>query len=1270
MEKFEKKLNDKILSQFIGAKEWGDLLSIIKELLLYIKKEIEKKEINISLITDKVTLSKRLAQCLNPQLPAGLHEAVLETYEIILKDILLKNNNLLGENLGFYASGLFPFFQNASINNKIIYINKIIKGIFCKLEKEELELCITGLLVSILPGLDDQSEDINKTIKEVFSIIRNIISDRIFFGVLWSIILRNPILRQCGMKYISETIPNFQTYIQANNDEKNKIINDYFPMLKTMILNALCSVIEDDDVITVRLGMDFLINRFPLNEENILFDDEEKTYLLISVLKLYIKNEYSTTRRLSNWLLGNLNDEININSPQIQYVLKLVIKALKQIFDINNKDITFIQFIQLKNNIKLIDLLINQQVELSDDIIENISYDIIYSVVNYWRKELNEKEDLKDNEIIHKIGNFFNKDSSFLQWLWISLAKNLKEFKFEDENIINSLNKIILPLKFCLLYIDMRKYEFKIKYYFPIISNLFSIISKININDRESLKQVRQIIFISLVFLRKLQTRIKDEKLNSTKTLNIEEDKNILINSFLIPKEFSLEAIKQYSKILNLLTSSIIKYQNFYISMLEVLITIPINDQITKNEMKMFKQSTELLIRLQEYAQQEKIPDWIFKLESLIFKGNIQLSLESSNYMLDIITQNVEDNCDTYKLIQNNLMKENILDNIINEEYLNKLNSTAKINKNFFELLLSRLWLMLNEQIYQKKIIDLIIKIFHIDKEIFINVIISTFSFQDYQKDIEAIQKFTLFWKLSNEYYEELIIFKKGECIFQALNYLDHENPLLRHLSKSWLNQTIKQFYKIVDPILAVLLDINIVFEEKNKKIIFTKEYNTKLIIGAFRYMKNIILNVSGVNYFINHYPNATILSIDSLKNTIDIKNDNYLYLLIKISLRYIKGKYYDENNKVFQRENYSVNSSACEFLEFILSYIGDKNSLIQIAIFITESVVELLNDAIELNDEVMQVQLLNLLKQLLFNTQSEHNKYKEEITSLIMRSNLINCLTKGIKIEYFFVRRNFIEFLEGILPILTNLFYQNNFSQLINFAMTFITTFSKLLIENIHYSKRVKRDTNRFSHSNPINKNFIFKNYLDEYEEYKTYDENDIMLILRGLQNILSYFINIKYQFTKKRENFDKNFWIKFINDFHNQTKQNSTSFGELISKLFSNDELDEKEETENKFNIPNVIYLQQLKSLLISFLICWNGESQSYMNKDYCLNNNGILKFKGNDNYIVNKNNIELNYEENDSKEQIRNILIDLTFNLFVKNPIDFMNNYINIWCESPVN
>jgi hypothetical protein len=60
--------------------------------------------------------------------------------------------------------------------------------------------------------------------------------------------------------------------------------------------------------------------------------------------------------------------------------------------------------------------------------------------------------------------------------------------------------------------------------------------------------------------------------------------------------------------------------------------------------------------------------------------------------------------------------------------------------------------------------------------------------------------------------------------------------------------------------------------------------------------------------------------------------------------------------------------------------------------------------------------------------------------------------------------------------------------------------------------------------------------------------------------------------------------------------------------------------------------------------------------MNYDYCLNNNGILAFKIDDEYNIKGNN-ELNNNENlenESKEQIRNILIDLTFNLFIKNPI----------------
>ncbi len=60
--------------------------------------------------------------------------------------------------------------------------------------------------------------------------------------------------------------------------------------------------------------MDFLIFRFPLIEENKIISDELKSILLTSALKLFIRNEYSTTLRLMNWLLGKFEEENeNIN---------------------------------------------------------------------------------------------------------------------------------------------------------------------------------------------------------------------------------------------------------------------------------------------------------------------------------------------------------------------------------------------------------------------------------------------------------------------------------------------------------------------------------------------------------------------------------------------------------------------------------------------------------------------------------------------------------------------------------------------------------------------------------------------------------------------------------------------------------------------------------------------------------------------------------------------------------------------------------------------
>lgn len=82
--KFDKKLSKKILPRFEGAKDWTDLMGIMK----YLKENLKKySQHDMSKLTDKILLGKRFAQCLNPSLPQGLHEITLEVYDMLFDNI-------------------------------------------------------------------------------------------------------------------------------------------------------------------------------------------------------------------------------------------------------------------------------------------------------------------------------------------------------------------------------------------------------------------------------------------------------------------------------------------------------------------------------------------------------------------------------------------------------------------------------------------------------------------------------------------------------------------------------------------------------------------------------------------------------------------------------------------------------------------------------------------------------------------------------------------------------------------------------------------------------------------------------------------------------------------------------------------------------------------------------------------------------------------------------------------------------------------------------
>lgn len=188
----------------------------------------------------------------------------------------------------------------------------------------------------------------------------------------------------------------------------------------------------------------------------------------------------------------------------------------------------------------------------------------------------------------------------------------------------------------------------------------------------------------------------------------------------------------------------------------------------------------------------------------------------------------------------------------------------------------------------------------------------------------------------------------------------------------------------------------------------------------------------------------------------------------------------------------------------------------------IAQPLLFILRESISSNDEVMQVQLLNLLKVILFNTQSVHNDFKDSAKKIFDSSILHQCIIQGIQDNYIFVRSHFISFLESCLPIFKNVLEANSH---VGIASKLLVSISDYLFKRINLYKRSfnNNDTNNlynrlsFQNININNMNitsgdkfFILENYSEENKENKVIDENDVNIILKGIKQILFHFLDI----------------------------------------------------------------------------------------------------------------------------------------------------------------
>ena len=1326
-EKFEKKLKNKI-NLTSTAKGWSDLLPLMKDLLSILKKY---NDFDFNELSDKRLLSKRLAQALNPECPSGLHEIALEVYEVILKNIMNRHNNMLMDNLYLYAYGLFPFFPNASMQNKKKIIDDIVYPIFLKLNREELKLCLPGLLSSLIPGLDDNNDQTTQLIYKTFDSLisqNNGQMERDFYGVYWMLLLRCQHLRTSGIKYLLEKNTKYEEFIKLEEDKKKEIIEKQYPNINTTVVNSLCEIVKDKDIPTVRNGMDFILSRLPLTKEKNMINDDAKINLIISVLNLLIKNEYSTIRRLKCWILGiaNEDDEIFYNSEDMKYRMNLVIKAFKIIF---SSDENLIEE-KLSNNIKIIQRLISTQQEFINLILPDLALPILKCVVNFWKIQLDSLETEDNNTIIKQFKELFVKNQKCCECLWASLANNIKELSEKEIISDKKVNEAIEPLKFCLIYFEMNSNDERIKYYLPIITNLLNVIKKFS-TEREKLKEIKKIILITLGFVKSLQeskfhlkkSNNKDEVENKDLEFEIydkvkadnNEDELLLRPSIIselnkplnnygnvynICEESSLTYIlknNKFNQLINQLSEAILQFQEYYINIL--LEYSKLDSQVTKFEILIFSQFTELNIRLQEYSQQkEENIKWIKYLEKIIFDldfNNIFLSIEAANIFLDLnLSSSLQS--ETFLNIKQNFKNQEIDRNIITSKDIEGIKTKMKVQQNCYELLLGKFYLLSSVQNIQTMTMELLLKMHYIDKIKFIQIINN--SFEVNEESIENIGLFTNYWKLANEYYSaDENIFLEDECILKMVDLLDNKSPVLRHLSKTWLNLDNQCYDKIIQPILRILLEQQRIFEQKKDE----KEYDISKILDSFTKLKNIILNCQIMQFLREKKPKQKLILMIT-NNNFPENELFYLQTLICISLHYTSVKSKEISDEKYKKDILPVNVSSCEFLEFLFNSIDNKQFLIDNISAIKNTIIYLLQESLKDNNkqEVMRAQLLDLLKALYFRyplSLIKEPKNKEIFLTILNDGCLINNLINGMRNNQFYIREHFLSFtlklIETFISIIT-IEDKKQLQDFYNLCNRFIKPLSLYMFSTLKINNNEKKDTEKFSHYDSKYNNIIFKNYCEEYKEYKQYDESEVLSILKTIKEIIRYcfkneileksnqsgskqnvkLFTIQIPFIKKKAIKSKSNinikqerdWVLYKKDLVNNLKTDNpfVSFLTTVTTVI----IDYTDKNPNKeiADMPTNLYENQISILLNSFLCVWINQSDNYELYDYCLNSNGILApvindqkknpFEGQINKII----------EDINQNPIKKYILQIAMNLFDTDSIKFIENIIELWCS----
>ena len=301
---------ERTLGLFDTKHEWADYIAYLRSL----HKAVSARPEDITDIPFKSTIALHLAQCLKPTLPSGVHQKALEMYAYIFSII---GEEGLARDLPIYLPGLSSTLSFASLSIRPLYLS-IVQEYILPLPARNQRPALKSLILSLLPGLEEQNSEDFDTALSLFDRIkhnfRNEGSEGLFWQTLFLASITDANSRPGVLVYLEKSLPRFgrkaSPLASVQNGSAAGHNDDAFDQVLRpepgLLIRCFATGLEDEQVLVQRGFLDLLVTHLPLNspifEKDVTLSDRQ--LLVTAGICVVLRRDMSLNRRLWSWFTG------------------------------------------------------------------------------------------------------------------------------------------------------------------------------------------------------------------------------------------------------------------------------------------------------------------------------------------------------------------------------------------------------------------------------------------------------------------------------------------------------------------------------------------------------------------------------------------------------------------------------------------------------------------------------------------------------------------------------------------------------------------------------------------------------------------------------------------------------------------------------------------------------------------------------------------------------------------------------------------------------